>query len=238
MKTTILFTIGSLFSFLLFAQNNTVVIKKAVETTVKKNKSEAIDVFKRDYSKIDSFCSLIKTKYLDIDELSDTLTSTFQYDADKVRAIYKWMTLNISFDCKDVWKGVSTAQKIAEKYNDDNDDFLYELSKKVLRSKKGVCIGYAALFYEICKSAGLKAEIVEGAADENTKMIEYYRKTYYYYPNHAWNKVKINNDWYYIDTTWSSGSCDEHDKFTKNFNETYFLCPINQLYPTHVENKY
>jgi transglutaminase/protease-like cytokinesis protein 3 len=190
----------------------------------------------KDYSSVDTYVRSITKNYTDIYELANDLTGNYTREEDKLRAIYIWIVNNISFDYKDLKRGVTTAQRIYCKYR-NNGDYYYAFAKQILKTKKAVCIGYSALFFELCKVSGIKCVIIEGAADNNIKKIAYYRRTYFYYPNHAWNKVLINNYWYFIDVTWSSGSCNSK-KYYKNFQEQYYLTSVNNLYETHVENKY
>lgn len=74
-----------------------------------------------------------------------------------------------------------------------------------IKSRKAVCNGYAGLFYKMAKIAGLNVEYESGKAltlnDEE---------------KHAWNKVEVNGEWRYIDTTWA-------DNENENINYNYFL---------------
>ena len=55
-----------------------------------------------------------------------------------------------------------------------------------------VCAGYAKSFYFLCKAAGLDVVYVTGTATNGSGSSE----------SHAWNKVKIGDNWYAIDVTW------------------------------------
>lgn len=66
-------------------------------------------------------------------------------------------------------------------------------------NKVGVCQGYAETFNLLAELCGINSEIVTGVADNGTGS-----------GGHAWNKVIINNEEYYIDTTW--------DDFTQKHN--------------------
>jgi transglutaminase/protease-like cytokinesis protein 3 len=228
-----------ILSFLtcLFCTNT--IVQAQIESNNKINtetaKTLTVDpLTEKNYSVIDAYALSLTKKYTDLYELAADLTGKYAGQEEKVRAIYRWITDNISFDYKDLNRGVTTAQRIYKKHK-YAEDFKYSLALKTLRDKKGVCIGYSALFYELCRISGIKCSIIEGAADDNIKKIAYYRKTYFYYPNHAWNSILLNNQLYYIDVTWSSGQCSSR-KYFKNFNPDYYLTP--KLYLTHVENKY
>ena len=78
--------------------------------------------------------------------------------------------------------------------------------KNILVSGKSVCEGYSNLFRQICDLLKIPCEKVHGYArglyktsiDENTS------------PNHAWNIVKIQDYWYFIDCTWGSGALNQN----------------------------
>lgn len=54
-----------------------------------------------------------------------------------------------------------------------------------------VCSGYANTFYLFCKAAGLDCEYVRG--ESVPKKDDF---------GHAWNRVKVDGKWYYVDCTW------------------------------------
>ncbi|MBQ3599685.1 MAG: hypothetical protein II992_00580 [Lachnospiraceae bacterium] len=60
------------------------------------------------------------------------------------------------------------------------------------KSHATVCQGYALLFYKMCTEAGIPCRYVYGQAGVN----------------HAWNIVKIDGEWYHIDTTWDDGDSE------------------------------
>lgn len=61
----------------------------------------------------------------------------------------------------------------------------------VLIHKEGVCNSYAIAFYMMAVSAGLDCRYVTGG-------------------NHAWNQVKVDGKWYYIDCTWDDPIMNGH----------------------------
>ena len=56
---------------------------------------------------------------------------------------------------------------------------------------KAICDGYAAAYKFLCEQAGLECYEVGG---KTTKEL------------HAWNKVKVNGYWFWVDTTWDGSS--------------------------------
>lgn len=79
-------------------------------------------------------------------------------------------------------------------------------------SHKTVCQGYALLFYKMCTDAGIPCRIVTGWAGTN----------------HAWNIVKLDKKWYYVDVTW-----DDTGKKYQPFTYDYFLTGSNTMNWNH-----
>lgn len=86
-----------------------------------------------------------------------------------------------------------------------------------------VCQGYALLVYKMLTEAGVPAHYVTGYAGED----------------HAWNVVKIDGKWYYLDATWNDPVSDQpilsHEYFlvgSKKMKEEHTLDqPYEKLYP-------
>lgn len=74
----------------------------------------------------------------------------------------------------------------------------------VLKYKQTSCMGYSCLFKELASAAGLKSWIVIGSASKSNPDSS----------RHAWNIVKVNGRYYYIDTCWS-GWKDKYFLFGK-----------------------
>lgn len=70
----------------------------------------------------------------------------------------------------------------------------------ILEIKKGTCNDYAVLFSEFCNQLAIKNEIIEGYVPEYNS-----KNTSYYETNHAWNVVKIEEEWYHCDLLGFSG---------------------------------
>lgn len=63
---------------------------------------------------------------------------------------------------------------------------------------RGQCHTYAQMFKSMCDTAGIECQYVSGYAGGGS---------------HAWNKVKIGSNWYWVDTTW----------YDSNGNSKYLL---------------
>jgi hypothetical protein len=160
--------------------------------------------FADDYEKIDTYVSNTpKSAETSIDSLVSYLIQPANDDFEKARAIYVWMAKNISYDYEAFFSG---------NYDDTS-------AANVLLKRKSICDGYSNLFMEMANKAGIMCIKITG-----------YAKGYGYKPgdifsgnpNHAWNAVKLDNQWYLIDVTWSAGYISDK-VFVFNFNDRYFL---------------
>ena len=112
----------------------------------------------------------------------------------KANAIYNWVTHNIEYDVKALRKFPKA---------DGDKAFL------ALKNRKAVCDGYAMLYTELCKAAGLQAVNIEGYAkdwifDNGDEL---------YIPRHEWNAVRINGKWQLVDATWGAGGLYQKESF-------------------------
>ena len=146
--------------------------------------------------------------------LASYLTQTCRTDGEKARAIFRWITQNIEYDVQSFFAGGAMSGGAGE----------------ALRSRRGVCEGYAGLFLELAKASGLKAVRISGFA-----------KGYGYSPgepqgkepNHSWNAVSIDGRWRLLDCTWGAGSIGEDRKFHRSFDPHYFFTPPEQFIYDH-----
>ena len=126
-----------------------------------------------DYAKVDNYSKTIGT--YPIKQLAITLTKPWKTQAEKVRAIYKWMDYNLQYDYQGLANGKMTTEP-----------------NEVLAKKVAVCQGYAELFSVLCDAVGIRNEMIIGVAKRNPNQ----------FPGHAWNAVCIDRKWYLIDVTW------------------------------------
>lgn len=87
----------------------------------------------------------------------------------------------------------------------------------VLIHKEGVCQSYAIAFYMMASAAGLDCQYVTGTAKGG---------------GHAWNQVKVDGTWYYIDCTWDDPIMNGHSGGGERY--TYYLSET--LWSNHTAN--
>lgn len=186
-------------------------------------KAQVSDFAHINFSKADSIAESYKNEGLfNLPELSYKLTANLNTDAERFRAIYKWVCITIANDYHLYYKNKRKRQRYKEdslKLKTWNDTFKRRLFKKLLKDKKTICTGYAYLVRELSKLANLECKIVHGYGRTSTISI-----TESDLPNHSWNAIKLNNKWYLCDPTWASGLPDlETGNFTFKYNDGYFL---------------
>lgn len=163
-----------------------------------------------DYSQADSIAlNFPKKKYKSYANLVAPLTEHLRTDHEKARVLFRWITDNIEYNY-----GHRTA---------DPD--------KAVKNKKAVCIGYAMLFKEMCTSAGIECEVITGYSKTRTTDINRKLKK----TDHAWNAIKLNDEWYLLDVTWATSYYDTRNhKFIKEFDELFYLTPPEIFAKNHL----
>ena len=169
-----------------------------------------------------------------VDSLSNMLCSPYKTQIEKVRSIFKWVAENIEYDVagyhntRGVYSGlfrpnISTIDSVVQKdYND-------RIVEKVLKEKRAICDGYARLFKTLCDKANIQSVIISGYIRWHSDPIGVVTDR-----THAWNAVFLNNKWQLLDPTWASGTADgEVTKFTKKYNDFYFLTDPIQFFNNH-----
>ena len=87
-----------------------------------------------------------------------------------------------------------------------------------------VCQGYSLLTYKLLKEAGITNRIVEGTAfSESSPQGQL----------HAWNLVKLGEQWYHLDTTWNDPVPNRDGKVSY----TYYLRSDQQMSKDHTWTK-
>ncbi len=160
------------------------------------------------YKAVDDYVkSLGRLDTLNMGTISQVVTKKFPEAKEKVRAIFTWIALNISYDLK-------------AGRNNENEKTSSDL---VLKTRKASAAGYAGLFQDMCSVQKIRCLTVDGYVkykpeDINEKPDEF---------NHTWAVVQLGQSpdtWFYVDPTWGSGYTDDKMKvFTPAFNDAYFF---------------
>ncbi|MCD6090536.1 MAG: hypothetical protein J7J72_03485 [Bacteroidales bacterium] len=187
-------------------------------------------LFSQDYQQVDSVVKKYPTSIANPYDLINLINYDFKSDEDKARAIYTWISLNIVYDVE--------ASSLEETYSYKSNRNKASKEKRI-REKWGLktlatgmaeCEGYATLYYYLCDLMGIECMVVPGTSRTSLDQIGQLPE----HVNHAWNVVKINNGWKFVDVTWGAGSFDHSTKiFRQKFDETYFLTSPDRFFLEH-----
>jgi len=147
--------------------------------------------------------------------IASYISSHFSKDSEKARAAFIWVASNISYDIENMF---------ALNFHEKQEDKIL----KPLKTRKGICENYAALFNDICSKAGIKSFVVEGYTKQNG---------FTDYIPHAWCAALIDTSWYLFDPTWGSGYV-ANKKFVKKINNSYFQAAPRNLVKSHMPFDY
>jgi len=168
------------------------------------------------YGAIDKKIALIPLKATtSTEDIANYIKANFQTENDKIRAVFYWTASNISYD---------VANMFAVNFEETPQDRI----AKTLKTKKGICGDYAAIFSEIATLVGVKSVVISGYTKQNGKIDKL---------PHAWCAAKIDNKWSIFDPTWGSGSLI-NGKFVKKINEYYFKTEPGKIISSHIPFDY
>ncbi len=114
---------------------------------------------------------------------SQELCANLSSDRAKVDAIYDWVVDNMTYDKE-------LAAKVESGYIPDLEE--------VMKSKKGICFDYCALFSAMLRAQGIPTKLVIGKVQpENI--------------THSWSQVYVDGKWEWMDTTMDGKGHKESD---------------------------
>ena len=181
------------------------------------------DFRQRSFTKADSIAQAYEGASLkDPDALADKLITGLDSDVDKYRAIFRWITSNVSYDRK-LWSEFNSRSKSKKK----KETFGRRAYAKAMKEKSTICYGYSYILQQMCRRAGIECEIVNGY--ERTIQSRVGSASL----SHCWNAVRLDGRWYLSDPTWASGGFDEIAGFFRRFDEQYFLADPDLLLTNH-----
>ncbi|KAM4695559.1 uncharacterized protein O3C94_005824 isoform 2-T2 [Discoglossus pictus] len=169
-----------------------------------KSDLKSMSVNLKNLGKLDAFAAKMAKKST-VEQLVSALLKVARTDLEKVRAIWMWICHHIEYDLEAL---------------DDKSKWCGDPSQ-VLQTGKGACEGYASLFENMCRLAGIHCMKIGGYS----KGLCYEAgQIFSEETNHAWNAVYLNKRWHLLDTTWGAGYADRNSNaFSFRYNEFYFL---------------
>ncbi|MFI2742673.1 transglutaminase domain-containing protein [Zhouia sp. PK063] len=188
----------------------------------------SLNSYSQQFQRVDSITYNYPKNIHNFQHLVNRINTDFSTDKSKVRAIYNWMCLNITYDIKEKGK-FDFHYRSTEEFKSKQSRRYQRLVNHIMNANIAVCEGYAVLFKQLCNELHIKCDIVTGASKTVTHDIG---KRFII--DHAWNIVYLNKKPYLIDVTWGDtnvGSAINYDYFLSD--PDFF---IQTHYPDHFEN--
>jgi hypothetical protein len=124
----------------------------------------------------------------------------FESDRDRTRAAFIWIASNLKYDVENMYNSAYYRDKA-------------ELVKKILKTRRGLCMHYATLYEALLAQMGIKSHIIIGYTRQHGQIDRI---------AHAWNAVYLDGNWYLSDATWGAGYV-QNKRFIKEINDNFFL---------------
>lgn len=132
----------------------------------------------------------------------------------QIKAAHDYVVSRLSYDLAVLTEGIRPSQK----------------PLTVFHKRVGVCEGYARLFQALGKAMGYNTAYITGKVRRDLVPIDVIPQARrlanygYDWTLHAWNGVKIDGNWYLVDTTWDDGN---------RYKTDYLLVPPEVMISSH-----
>ncbi len=158
------------------------------------------------------------------DELALKVNTDFADESQKTRAIFRWIATHIDYDEQLAQRMGASAAAFSYKTEKERVEkevkFKADLVRKNFQSHTAICHGYAFMVEELCRKCRIECQTVVGFLKSDPEQIGKLPEE----RNHAWNAVKINGAWKFVDTTLAAGYVSSTTgSFVRNYNEGYFF---------------
>lgn len=177
---------------------------------------EAVDAFARsvDFSK-------------DYQAKAKELSAPYESEEEQVRAIFTWIAHHIRYDKRQARRyepgqGEEVRAKSKAELARLQQARIEEKLGRMLRKRKGVCQDYSWLLQAMLKTIGIESAFVSGYSRTSPEQMGRTPRQ----PAHAWNAVRVNEDWQLLDLTWST----DMEEYGSN---GFFLMPPEDFLKSH-----
>ena len=158
----------------------------------------SLTVTSQEYSHVDDKVKQYPKQFLSIEALANRISKDFATDIDKTRASYFWLANNIEYDFAYLDVKISKRLNKEPVTNNLYNNNKYKYAANCLINKKAVCSGYSLLLKYTLENMNIPCEYISGDAKTQAREIGVMRNL----TKHAWNAVKLDNKWQFIDATW------------------------------------
>lgn len=169
-----------------------------------------------EYENIDKISMKVPDSVKSYTEIASFLTKNVDSEIMKARAIYIWITHNISYNLN----------QIEFEYIILSEDAYIQ---NTINTGTGVCRHYAQLFEEMTKSIGLNCYSISGYAKNEVEGISK--------EGHVWNVIQLESKYYALDPTWDAGYVQD-GKYIQKFQDKFFLITSDEFLKTHLPFDY
>lgn len=133
---------------------------------------------------------------------SDSLT-----DYQKALNIYRYLCMNVKYD-NILFSYMDSIQNSSVMTFGKFSPFYLEGVFYDMDNQVAVCDGLSKAFALMCRIEGIEATKINGVAAGG---------------DHAWNKVKIGDNYHIVDTTWGTAAFENDDELQEALSHAYFL---------------
>jgi hypothetical protein len=145
------------------------------------------------------------------DGIARYINSKFVSQTEKSRAVFIWIVRNISYSFDSMFS-VHAYPKPEE------------ITRRILKTKTGVCLHYASLFSEIANQVGVRSYVVQGYIKQQGKVAPI---------PHMWCVGHVDSVWCLFDPTWGAGYVSD-SRFIRVLNNSYFMAKPENLIRSHM----
>ena len=166
---------------------------------------------------------------LKYDKLIDKINQDFPSEEYKARAIFTWIANNVDYDVRKYNRYKKNKNKRSKRKWKNHYKYEQSVSKKTFRKKKGICGDYSILYKHLCSLCGIECEVISGYSKTRNKDIG--KK---FGGKHAWNAIRIKDEWKLVDVTWSAGTVNEETNlFKRAYNDYYYFTDPDKFFLNH-----
>lgn len=139
----------------------------------------------------------------------------------QVKAIHDYVVSRVTYDLAVLETGVWPEQD----------------AETVFETGKAVCQGYANLFRALGKAMGLDVVYLTGKVRQDLAPVALipaafrFLESDYDWTNHAWNAVRVGDNWQLVDTTWDAGDPEAADD---SYRADYLMPPPEVMIMSHL----
>ena len=171
-------------------------------------------------------------RFSKVEDLANQIEEDFSSDIDKVRATFFWLAKNIRYNLKEFYNPKQRSYSFSYSSELEKEQKLQSLKDNLVaatfRNKTGICEEYAQSFKKICDLMNIESQVLKGYVRNDTKEIGNLPNS----TNHAWNAVKIKDEWIILDATWAAGY-EYNGKWVRDYNNYFFNIPRDKILKTH-----